>query len=580
MNGIETEVKGVESLNGTTIYVTDENKEEVKTPEKEVAIVPVNTPEETHNVISNVTEENRFKAGKELFGKESGEDNVASIIENSTPKKSAEIKEFTTKSGEKINALDYNHVEFSDIQLVDQTTILDKSKPYWCPDINEKYFTGHRLDRFVFDYVRLSDDKIVLSLNGYTENEKRSQLTSEVLVPHDYAIVSLDQLVAISDYYTKKVKQQQIEDKKNGWTSKLDWVRKKTDEELSQYRPFSYTRLSEKQKKKYTSEQWEALDRESKILEIPNMSSPVVSPSASKRVKQLSEDTMLRSNFSMYKKFINKDYTIPGMRFTSTDEAAVEYQKIRESIKWKRIDMEVQREENMASYEKGIETSYGNSNVKKDLLDSHGVMIKSQNGKELKADQIEQIKTSLTDVYSSFGNRSEMSKKFGLKISHSGEKLMFARKALGIYIPSMRAIGVSNSQVHDKFGFTLAHEYAHFIDNYLGKKNEGRYYASDDFNSVAGKIASTFRSNLNFKTDSNYLNRTCECFARAFEQYHAMKNEGEDVVKSKLNGVLYHQHPDHVNKEKFNTLIKPLIESFLSENDHLLKSAFETLLVF
>src|SRR5206468_1746533 len=106
---------------------------------------------------------------------------------------------------------------------------------------------------------------------------------------------------------------------------------------------------------------------------------------------------------------------------------------------------------------------------------------------------------------------------------HAGTKKMFASTALGMYVPSMKAIGVSNNQEHDKFGFTLAHEYAHFIDNHLGEKT-GRNYASDNHNSTAGKIAYKFRELMNKGkfTDTDYANRTCECFARALEQYHAM----------------------------------------------------------
>jgi hypothetical protein len=44
--------------------------------------------------------------------------------------------------------------------------------------------------------------------------------------------------------------------------------------------------------------------------------------------------------------------------------------------------MAIQREENAESYKKAYETSYGDSNTKDDLLDSHGVKVKSQSGKK------------------------------------------------------------------------------------------------------------------------------------------------------------------------------------------------------
>ena len=75
---------------------------------------------------------------------------------------------------------------------------------------------------------------------------------------------------------------------------------------------------------------------------------------------------------------------------------------------------------------------------------------------------------------------------------------------------------------------------------------------------------------MNEKSGSDYINRTCECFARAFEQYHAMNIHGDDVVK--IAGK-YIEHGDHVNKDVFNNKIKPLIEQFFKENDKMLKAA-------
>jgi hypothetical protein len=259
---------------------------------------------------------------------------------------------------------------------------------------------------------------------------------------------------------------------------------------------------------------------------------------------------------------------------SAIDPCAKEYKEIRELLEWRRADLQTQREENDASYDKALETSYGDTNLNHDLLESHGVKVKLQNGKDVKANHLEQIKDSLSKVYESFGDRSNMAKEFGLKISHSGEKLMFARKAMGLYVPSMKAIGVSDKH-KGQFGFTLGHEFAHFIDNKVGKI-QGRHYASDNHYSTAGKIASSFRKLMNEKTDSAYTNRTCECFARALEQYHAIKTEGHDAVTD-TKGTKYYEAGNHVNQVNFETHIKPLIEQFFQENDHLMKSAVDDL---
>lgn len=74
---------------------------------------------------------------------------------------------------------------------------------------------------------------------------------------------------------------------------------------------------------------------------------------------------------------------------------------------------------------------------------------------------------------------------------------------------------------------------------------------------------------MNQKSDSNYINRTCECFARAFEQYHAMETAGDNAQS--FSGS-YVGESQYVNKETFDTQIKPLIEKFFTENDSLLKA--------
>jgi mutator protein MutT len=624
------------------------NKTEKKVTEEDVAI-PAADEKKAEELINNVTEESRFKTGKMLFGKEAGEQPVSVDVQAEGSKGiKAEVKEFTTRSGEKVQALDYGHIKPKDIMLVEQEGLLDRARPDWCPVINEKNFYGWKDDSFLFDYVKLDDDHILLSVNGFdkstvfapkgkpldelrlvneelkndvdsipyyhkrsvvkTINEEKGIYKMKVEVPNgkeytynskedlnndeyallnnqeaSYAVVSVEQLVAIQDYYVKRRKAD-IELKKSDEMKRASVKLKDWDESmLKKYYPYDYDkRLSDKQKKKYTKEQWEALSIDEKIAEVPAMKYPAITLPKGNRISQLEDTSMWGSNFRMYKKFVDHSYLTPTDRKSKTydheDACYKEYQPIRDLIKWKRLDMAIQREENAESYKKGYETSYGDSNTKDDILDSHGVKVKSQSGKKLNPDQIVQISDNLSKVYNSFGDRSKIAKDFGLKISHAGEKKMYASQALGMYVPSMKAIGVSNNQEHDKFGFTLAHEFAHFIDNHLGEK-QGRNYASDNHNSTAGKIAYKFRELMNKGkfTDSDYANRTCECFARALEQYHAMKHEGDDAIKSRKINKAYHQEDGHVNKQYFNTEIKPLIEQFFQENDHLLKSAVDEL---
>jgi mutator protein MutT len=608
-------------------------KEKKKVTEEEVGIPPA-TDEKAEELINNATEENRMKTGKELFGKEEGEKPASAAIEEAGQNQylKAPVKEFTTRSGAKVQALDYSHVKMTDVQLYDQDGILDKPQPYWIPRINEREFAGYKDHRFIFSFVKQDDDTILVHLNSkgekasntvkndqlrqalidgkHTSDEVRaakmhrdsSTGTSYIKIGEEtynygtdisawrsdqeamhcnqeaeYAVVSIDQLVGIQDYYVKKRKAELERVNQTYLEKEIEGMKSWKDSQMDYYKPFNYTRLSASQKKKYSEEAWNALSYDEKVKEIPNMTKPVFQKKKT-RITVLDDAHIPGKYFDMFKKLVdpNDKGDTGGRYFDSRARSAIEFQEIRKQLIWKRADLQVQREENDGAFEKGRETSYGDSGTKDTLLETHGVKVKNQNGSEITADRVEQIKLELNNVYSSFGNRSLMAKEFGLKISHSGEKLMHAKTALGIYIPSMKAIGVSNNPKHDKFGFTLAHEFAHFIDNYVGKKG-GRHYASDNFNSTAGQIANVFRDNMNKAADSPYLNRTCECFARAFEQYHAIKNEGDDAVKSRSIGVSYHESPEHVSKDKFNTLVKPLIEQFLKENDHVLKSAFASL---
>jgi 8-oxo-dGTP pyrophosphatase MutT (NUDIX family) len=611
-----------------------------KKKEKEIGIAPA-TDIKAEDLIQNADESNRFQAGKEIFGKQEGEPSVKEEIEEEVKavQTKAEIKEITTRSGETVQALDYSFVKPTDIQLIDQDNVLE-TRPYWCPVINEKVFTGQKDNNFVFDYVKLDDDKILLATNGFEKKSYKGDITGARIrnaelkadmeadaIPFyqrrnivntindatklyqftlngkvykyddkeslqndveainnnqeaDYAVVSVEQLVAIQDFYVKKRKAD-IELRKEADTLRsVGKLKKMIDDgrDLTRYKIWDYkTRLSKKQQEKYTPEQWDALTVDEKLLEVPNMKNPPIELGKGNRITPLDDNTMWKSNFDMYKKYVDKEYKTPfdrGVRgYDLSDPAAFEYKEVRDLLKWKKLDLQIQREENLNSYAKGLETSYGDSNTLNDLLETHGVKIKTQNGKAMSDAQKIQIEEALGDVYKSFGDRSSMAKKFGLKISHSGEKLMFARQALGLYVPSMKAIGVSNNQEHDKFGFTLAHEYAHFVDNYLGTQSD-RHFASDNHNSTAGKIAYKFREIMNKGkfTDSDYANRTCECFARALEQYHAMEIEGEDAIKSKRNNKAYHLEDGHVNQKDFNAIIKPMIEQFFVENNELLKS--------
>ena len=49
---------------------------------------------------------------------------------------------------------------------------------------------------------------------------------------------------------------------------------------------------------------------------------------------------------------------------------------------------------------------------------------------------------------------------------------MLASKAIGVYVPSKKTIGVSAKYGTDQLGFTMGHEVAHWMDGTIGKLSE------------------------------------------------------------------------------------------------------------
>lgn len=275
-----------------------------------------------------------------------------------------------------------------------------------------------------------------------------------------------------------------------------------------------------------------------------------------KRISMISINNMNYSQSNFMKRFTGKAITDWDL-----------YTEIRNDLKQKTEDMEIQLEEYYNTHAKGRETAYGEKGLKNNLLEDYGVKVKRQNGAEINDKEIGEIKLALDDVFFVFGNRSSMARNSNLKISHSGEKLMHARQAAGLYMPAIKAIGITAKYGQEGTGFILAHEWSHFMDHYLGGK-KGRNYISDDPGGIAGDIASTFRKNMTKMQKSKYQNRTCECFSRAMEQYWAIKTDNKEILSSWDTG-------NHPTVENFKENVMPLIDQFFQENDKLLKAIFK-----
>jgi hypothetical protein len=285
-----------------------------------------------------------------------------------------------------------------------------------------------------------------------------------------------------------------------------------------------------------------------------------------KRISVIPENKMSYAQMDFIEGFIGKSDKAGETRKKTWEL----YNEIRQDMKQKTEDMEIQIEEYYNTHAKGRETAYGDVGLKDNLLNDYGVKVKRQNGAEISDAEISAIQNALTDVYQIFGNRAEMAKKFGLKISHSGDVLMHARKASGLFCPSMKAIGVTAKYGEKGTGFILAHEFGHFMDYYVGQQSD-RHYISDNPDSEAGQIAAVFRKNMKSRQKSVYQNRTCECFARAMEQYWAIKTNNKEIVAEWDTG-------NHPTEEIFREKLMPLIDSFFQNNEKMLKAFYKNIL--
>ena len=240
------------------------------------------------------------------------------------------------------------------------------------------------------------------------------------------------------------------------------------------------------------------------------------------------------------------------------------WREIRTCLEQKMTDMSCQYDDLESSYTKGAETSYGDKNTNAALLDEFGVLVKRQNGDAINKQEIGEIRDAFNRVTPVFGNLKTICSEYGLKVSHSGTKNMHARKYIGIFFDAFRAIGV-------KFGNTtnnhlvLAHELSHFLDSQAGKDVE-HFFSSDKPGSIENRIAALFRKEMNQRTDktknSKYLQRTCECFARAMEQFTAFAVSPDQYH-------YYCRSEAYVNDNAFREKLLPPVQLLIDERREL-----------
>lgn len=480
------------------------------------------------------------------------------------------VVKFEDKTGKMYdNVADFTNVK-TDVIAFDQETILVDEIPAYIPFIDEEKFERRGA---VLDAIRYTTDTYVVAYADYVYNSTENQVF----------LLTLDQLVLTNLYYLTKLKavykkkaDQKTEKSKEYYFS-LPLERR---ERHYAQRGF-YQSLNKTLQKKYSEQEWDnlPLDKKEELA-------PAYKIYGSEKIKSNLESNQMYSSFhDMYNVFINPE----ALRLSSNKVTRLKigeramgayanpivfsyWKQFREMMEYKFKDIEFQRAEMSENYKTAIETSFGESNTENYLFADYGVLVKRQNGDKINALEVEQIQEGLNLISKVFGNLKEEFIKNNIKISHTGKKLVFAQKAVGVYIPSMGTIAVSDKYGEIQFNSTFAHELAHFIDNKLGQRN-GKRWETDNFESTAGVIAFTFRNNLNKPKEqqTDYINATKECFARAMQQYFVMQQYGDDVeivygygafnVPEKISN-----QEVFVKAEIFNEKIKPLIEIFLKEN--------------
>lgn len=502
------------------------------------------------------------------------QENIIKAIKNG-----GDLTSFTDKKGiEHKNIPTFSSIKTDNI-LFDEETILTDEAPAYIPNIDESTF---RSKGYVFDAIRIFKDGYLIAVNGYNEKKQSNYRSgaSPVAHPddseHGYIITTLDQLALISDYYFTKAKaksQKEADERSKRNEEYYDKLSKERRESHLSQKGF-YHSLPAKVKKNISQGEYELLSLEEK----EKLYKPFKRYGAKRLTSKLSDNYMWVSYHNMYERFINPDAVSPKRGIANT-EVFMYWEKFRDMMKWKIKDIQVQRETDSEVRKIALETSFGESNTNDILKEKYGILVKRQNGTKINPDEIEQIRKGWELINKTFGNLIENAREQNLKISHTGLKYVFASKAAGVFVPSMKTIAVSAKFGDAQFDQIFSHETAHWIDGSIGAL-QGKRHATDDFESIAGIIASTFRKNMNAKSDSDYVNSTVECFARAFEQYFAFENYGEEAELLYSYGELkevrtYHAEEKYVSKENFNTKIKPLIKEFLLEHKEWFKFGVE-----
>lgn len=469
----------------------------------------------------------------------------------------------------KIN--DYSKVAPKDVYLADEETILNVPRPSYIPEMDLENFAGRTGSTQNFDIVRMGPNKYIIVDKRYPVARSSENTRKEFDERSAYTVFDGKEV----DEKTRMAYNENAVGKRNYFEMSAETLAATWD----YYRKLYSAKERQKHEERQDREERNYNEKKRKALEAGKSWPYAPFKRSGIRPTKTNPDSL---SMSFSQAFMIQDFTglkAPVSDFNKPTKMNLDlfqnYRTMLRELEYKINDLRLQRkyDDESNTFKKGEDTSYGDAGLKDNLLQAKGVLVKRQNGTEIDDQEITKIGMLLDDIYSVFGDRSSMSQKYGLKISYAGDKRMHASKAIGVFIDHYKCIAISDTGIEGR-GFTFAHEFSHFMDSYLGEK-DGYHFASDKDGSIANDIAIKFRRDMNLKTNPNtrksvgadYYNRTCECFARAMEQYYAIKQgtEKELYEKNKMSGA-------YIDHNKFLVKIMPLCEQFLKENDSLLKA--------
>ncbi|WP_257588157.1 methyltransferase domain-containing protein [Leptospira sp. id769339] len=457
-------------------------------------------PLEIDSKIHSATAENRAQVRKSIIGTAKTEDEATEEIEKEKVEFSPGSVNHTVLKNDSLESRiipDYSKAPVEKIIFFNEKTILEREKPAYIPSVN---FRDFEYFKYSFPKIKVDNDTFLVQLAVAKRKYENGKFVGNG--EPEFVLMNADSLVATENYYRTLIKAQ---------------LKKKYESAGLKKRII----LKEHSSNRMSLEQYELISNQ-----------------------------LFGADVSKYDKEKNKkiwDY----------------YRDLRETLGYKTIDVKRRTADRIeqSTYYKGRDTSYGDSGLVKDLYDDFGVLVKRQNGSNITPIEINQVRAALSDLFEIYGNRSEMARKFGLKISHSGNVLMHARNWAGLFYPQYKAIGISFKGEPEFGGLTLSHEFAHFMDFYIGRQ-KNLTYASEKLGSIENDIASVFRQGVRTGRDSEYYSRSTECFARAFEMYFYEKKYKDEDFDQKENP----------SWEYFRTKVHPLIDQFFEVNQDYLKS--------